>query len=139
MNVVATEPEFRRRAIRIWLLLIVVHVFAMVMVGGATRLTGSGLSIVEWKPITGTLPPLSVKAWEAEFEKYKAIPQYHIGHLDRVARIEAAVSKHPGLFVTGNAFHGVAMNDVTEQAELIAGKVVAYLATTSSPSGRGSA
>ena len=78
MNVVATEPEFRRRAVRFWLLLIVLHVFAMVMVGGATRLTGSGLSIVEWKPITGTLPPLSVAAWEAEFEKYKAIPQYQV-------------------------------------------------------------
>ena len=76
MNVAAPAPEFRRRAIRIWLLLIVVHVFAMVMVGGATRLTGSGLSIVEWKPISGMLPPLSVADWEAEFEKYKAIPQY---------------------------------------------------------------
>jgi heme a synthase len=76
MNAALFAPDFRRRAVRIWLLLIVVHVFAMVMVGGATRLTGSGLSIVEWKPIAGTLPPLSVAAWEAEFEKYKAIPQY---------------------------------------------------------------
>src|SRR3954453_15350434 len=76
MNGTAPAPEFRLRAIRIWLLVIVVHVFAMVMVGGATRVTGSGLSIVEWKPISGMLPPLSVADWEAEFEKYKAIPQY---------------------------------------------------------------
>jgi oxygen-dependent protoporphyrinogen oxidase len=67
----------------------------------------------------------------------RAIPQYHVGHLDRVARIEAAVAQLPGLFVTGNAFHGVAMNDVTEQAELTADMVAAYLAT-SSLSGRGS-
>lgn len=67
----------------------------------------------------------------------RAIPQYRVGHLDRVGRIEAAVARLPGLFVTGNAFHGVAMNDVTEHAELTAGKVAAYLAT-SSPSDRGS-
>ena len=46
------------------------------MVGGATRLTESGLSIVEWKPVTGVLPPLSQEAWQAEFDKYKTIPQY---------------------------------------------------------------
>src|SRR5258705_10407304 len=76
MNAAVTAPEIRHRAIRIWLLVIVVHVFAMVMVGGATRLTGSGLSIVEWKPVTGMLPPLDPAGWEAEFEKYQAIPQY---------------------------------------------------------------
>ncbi|OWK38617.1 protoporphyrinogen oxidase [Fimbriiglobus ruber] len=57
----------------------------------------------------------------------KAIPQYNIGHIDRVGRVEAAVARHPGLFVTGNSYHGVAMNDVTEQAELVAGRVAAYL------------
>jgi cytochrome c oxidase assembly protein subunit 15 len=51
-------------------------IFAMVVVGGATRLTESGLSIVEWKPVTGTLPPLSEAAWQAEFDKYKTIPQF---------------------------------------------------------------
>ena len=50
----------------------------MVIVGGTTRLTESGLSIVEWKPVTGTLPPLSDAAWQAEFEKYQAIPQYQL-------------------------------------------------------------
>ncbi|MFO0849708.1 MAG: protoporphyrinogen oxidase [Gemmataceae bacterium] len=49
-----------------------------------------------------------------------AIPQYHLGHPDRVARIEAAVARHPGLFVTGNALHGVALSDVTEDASRVA-------------------
>jgi oxygen-dependent protoporphyrinogen oxidase len=53
----------------------------------------------------------------------RAIPQYHLGHPDRVQRIEAAVARHPGLFVTGNALHGVAMNDVTEDAWRVAGLV----------------
>ena len=51
-------------------------IFLTLVVGGATRLTQSGLSIVEWKPVTGVLPPLSENAWQAEFEKYQAIPQY---------------------------------------------------------------
>ena len=54
----------------------------------------------------------------------RAIPQYHLGHLDRVARIDAAVARLPGLFVTGNAFKGVAMNDVVEQAGLTAARVL---------------
>jgi cytochrome c oxidase assembly protein subunit 15 len=64
------------RALRLWLLAVAGLIFAMVLVGGATRLTESGLSIVEWKPLTGTVPPLSESAWQAEFEKYKTIPQY---------------------------------------------------------------
>jgi heme a synthase len=71
-----TPSHARRRLIRAWLYAVAALVFAMVMVGGATRLTGSGLSIVEWKPVTGTLPPLSEAQWSAEFEKYKTIPQY---------------------------------------------------------------
>ena len=51
-------------------------VFAMVLVGGATRLTESGLSITQWKPVTGILPPLTSADWQAEFERYKQIPQY---------------------------------------------------------------
>ena len=62
--------------ITLWLLAIAGLVVATLMVGGATRLTESGLSIVEWRPVTGTLPPLSQEAWQAEFEKYKTIPQY---------------------------------------------------------------
>ncbi|QLP98318.1 MAG: COX15/CtaA family protein [Rhodoblastus sp.] len=64
------------RAIRIWLWSVAALIFVMVLVGGATRLTESGLSITEWKPIAGALPPLSEADWSAEFEKYKQIPQY---------------------------------------------------------------
>jgi heme a synthase len=64
------------RAIRLWLYLVAALIFAMVLVGGATRLTESGLSITEWQPLTGTLPPLSEAQWQAEFQKYQAIPQY---------------------------------------------------------------
>lgn len=65
-------------AVRAWLYLLAALVVAMVAVGGATRLTGSGLSITEWKPVTGALPPLSSEAWMAEFEKYRQIPQYEL-------------------------------------------------------------
>ena len=51
-------------------------VFLMVIVGGITRLTESGLSITEWKPVTGALPPLNEAQWISEFEKYKKIPEY---------------------------------------------------------------
>lgn len=68
--------ESHHGAVRIWLVAVAALIFAMVLVGGATRLTESGLSIVEWRPVTGALPPLSEAAWAAEFEKYKAIPQY---------------------------------------------------------------
>ncbi len=64
------------RALRIWLWSVAALVFAMVVLGGTTRLTESGLSITEWKPITGVLPPLSQADWLAEFAKYKEIPQY---------------------------------------------------------------
>ncbi|MGO4715625.1 COX15/CtaA family protein [Bradyrhizobium sp. 2TAF24] len=61
---------------RIWLAAVAALILAMVLVGGATRLTESGLSIVEWKPVTGTLPPLTADGWNAAFEAYKKIPQY---------------------------------------------------------------
>jgi cytochrome c oxidase assembly protein subunit 15 len=64
------------RSVRLWLWIVAALVFLMVIVGGAVRLTESGLSITEWKPITGIVPPLSHAAWLAEFEKYKQIPQY---------------------------------------------------------------
>ena len=65
-----------RRAIRIWLIVLFVLVAAMIALGGATRLTGSGLSITEWKPVTGAIPPLDPAAWQAEFDKYRQIPQF---------------------------------------------------------------
>ncbi len=64
------------RPVKIWLLVVALLVAVMVLVGGATRLTESGLSITEWKPVTGTLPPLSQEQWDVEFGKYKQIPQY---------------------------------------------------------------
>ena len=63
-------------AVRVWLYGVALLVFVMVLVGGATRLTDSGLSITEWKPVTGAVPPLSAEAWEAEFAKYRQIPEY---------------------------------------------------------------
>jgi len=65
------------RAVRIWLWLVAAGIFAMVVVGGATRLTESGLSITEWKPVTGVLPPLTEADWAEAFAKYRQIPQYH--------------------------------------------------------------
>ena len=61
-----------------WLGLVAMMIFAMVIVGGATRLTGSGLSITEWKPIVGTIPPLSANDWQDAFEKYKLSSQYRL-------------------------------------------------------------
>lgn len=66
------------RAVRIWLLIVAALVFAMVVVGGATRLTDSGLSITEWQPILGAIPPLNEADWQSAFVKYKAIPEYAI-------------------------------------------------------------
>ena len=68
--------ERDRRAVRIWLGVVIFTLFCLVLVGGATRLTDSGLSITEWKPIHGAIPPLSVEEWQEEFELYKRIPQY---------------------------------------------------------------
>lgn len=65
-----------QKAIRLWILSIAVLIFILVSIGGATRLTGSGLSITEWKPIMGAIPPLHATDWNTAFEKYKAIPQY---------------------------------------------------------------
>jgi cytochrome c oxidase assembly protein subunit 15 len=64
------------RPVRWWLIAVAVMIAIMVLVGGATRLTESGLSIVEWKPVTGVLPPLNEAQWTTAFEAYKTIPQY---------------------------------------------------------------
>ena len=66
------------KRIAIWLFVMCGLVSAMVIVGGATRLTDSGLSITEWRPVTGAIPPLSDADWQSEFEKYKAIPEYEL-------------------------------------------------------------
>jgi cytochrome c oxidase assembly protein subunit 15 len=71
-NPAITKP----RAIANWLLAVGVLVFAMVVVGGITRLTESGLSITEWKPVTGAIPPLNDAQWRTAFDAYKQIPEY---------------------------------------------------------------
>jgi cytochrome c oxidase assembly protein subunit 15 len=83
------RPEVARdiARIRAWLLAVAALVFVMVSIGGATRLTGSGLSITEWQPIVGTLPPLSQADWLEAFAKYRQIPQYE--HVNRGMSLEA--------------------------------------------------
>jgi len=66
------------RAVRAWLFAVAALVFSMVVVGGATRLTESGLSITEWQPLLGAIPPLNEGDWQGAFEKYKAIPEYSV-------------------------------------------------------------
>ncbi len=72
------DPQRSLTLIRLWLFGLAALVFAMVVVGGATRMTGSGLSITEWKPVLGALPPMSEQDWLSEFEKYKAISQFSL-------------------------------------------------------------
>ena len=72
------SQENNRGAIQIWLKILFTLVVVMILVGGLTRLTDSGLSITEWRPITGALPPLSSENWLLEFEKYKQIPEYEL-------------------------------------------------------------
>lgn len=66
----------RSRAVAVWLFAVAGLVLAMVAIGGVTRLTGSGLSITEWKPIMGAVPPMTAADWNEAFEKYRQIPQY---------------------------------------------------------------
>ncbi|HYK78001.1 MAG TPA: COX15/CtaA family protein [Micropepsaceae bacterium] len=66
------------RAVGLWLFLIAAMIGLMVVVGGLTRLTGSGLSITEWQPVTGIIPPLDNAAWQSEFAKYQGTPQYDL-------------------------------------------------------------
>src|ERR1700751_6111343 len=77
MIAIPSKQAFWLRAVRIWLFSLAALIALMVLVGGATRLTESGLSITEWKPVTGALPPLSQAEWEQAFAAYKQIPQYH--------------------------------------------------------------
>ena len=64
------------KALRVWLGLVALLIVAMILVGGATRLTNSGLSITEWKPATGVIPPLTESAWQEAFDAYQKIPEY---------------------------------------------------------------
>ncbi len=82
-----SRTSYQTRAIRLWLYAVAALVLAMVLVGGATRLTESGLSITEWQPVMGVVPPLDDTQWQAEFEKYQSIPQYR--ELNRGMSLEA--------------------------------------------------
>ncbi|MCT4332000.1 COX15/CtaA family protein [Paracoccus sp. YLB-12] len=75
-GMIDAAPKGARRAIRVWLVILFAMVAAMIALGGATRLTGSGLSITEWAPVTGALPPMSQADWQAEFDAYQQIPQF---------------------------------------------------------------
>ena len=71
----AARPETRPRSLAYWLLFVAALVLGIVVVGGITRLTESGVSITEWKPVTGALPPLTDAQWQAEFAAYQQTPQ----------------------------------------------------------------
>ncbi len=71
------DVDYRyRRQVALWLLVCAAVVFGMIVLGGVTRLTGSGLSMVEWRPLMGVIPPLSEAEWMVTFEKYKLFPEY---------------------------------------------------------------
>ncbi|MGI4945210.1 MAG: COX15/CtaA family protein, partial [Janthinobacterium lividum] len=69
-----------RRRVSAWLFAICFMLLGMIALGGATRLTGSGLSIMEWKPLSGIVPPLTQRQWEHLFALYQQIPQYRLEH-----------------------------------------------------------
>ena len=71
-----------RRGVAAWLLLLYAGIFGMVLLGGATRLTGSGLSMVDWRPLAGVLPPVGDAAWSRVLESYLASPQGQLVHPD---------------------------------------------------------
>lgn len=77
-GVIDAAPKGARGGIRIWLMIIFALVALMILVGGLTRLTDSGLSITEWKPVTGAIPPLSPADWASEFAKYQASPEFQL-------------------------------------------------------------
>ena len=75
-NTPTFPPRPRQTAVAIWLLLCCLAIYGMVVLGGVTRLTGSGLSMVDWRPITGALPPLDAEQWEQTFALYRESPEF---------------------------------------------------------------
>jgi cytochrome c oxidase assembly protein subunit 15 len=71
-------PKHAERSVSLWLAVVAILLIAMILLGGMTRLTDSGLSITEWKPVTGALPPLTLSGWQAEFAKYQQIPEFKL-------------------------------------------------------------
>ena len=90
------SSEASRRWMRRWLMLLFTLVVIMIAVGGLTRLTDSGLSITEWKPITGAIPPMYEAVWLEEFEKYKQIPEYELQNVGMIKTLRRLCSL-PGL------------------------------------------
>ena len=90
----APKPKRKsaRRAISVWLMALFALVVLMIVVGGMTRLTDSGLSITEWKPVTGAIPPMGEAAWVVEFDKYKATPEYELQN------VGMSMSEFKGIF-----------------------------------------
>lgn len=78
VGVIDQGTKGARRGIRLWLMVLFAMVMVMIVVGGLTRLTDSGLSITEWRPVTGAIPPMSEVEWQAEFDKYKEIDQWRL-------------------------------------------------------------
>ena len=76
MSVSAVKENQSHNAIIIWLTMVCAMVVLMVVVGGITRLTGSGLSMVDWRPIMGVLPPISEVEWNTVFQAYQQFPEY---------------------------------------------------------------
>ncbi len=77
-GMIAARDTGARGAVRVWLVVLFLLVAVIIAVGGMTRLTDSGLSITEWRPIAGIIPPLSAADWQAEFDLYRQIPEYRI-------------------------------------------------------------
>lgn len=77
-GMIDARPRGARKAVRAWLWLLFALVVVMIAVGGLTRLTDSGLSITEWAPVTGAIPPLNEPDWQAEFEAYQQIPEFQL-------------------------------------------------------------
>lgn len=77
-GMIDARPQGARKAIRAWLIVLFVMVVSMIVVGGLTRLTDSGLSITEWAPISGAVPPLSAEDWATEFERYQQTPEFQL-------------------------------------------------------------
>ncbi len=81
-STIAPDRSRNRALVRVWLMVVAAMIVAMVVVGGATRLTHSGLSITEWQPIHGVVPPLNQAEWQEEFAKYQQIPEYKLLNTD---------------------------------------------------------
>ena len=90
----STNPS-APRAVAVWLLICCAMLFAMIVIGGVTRLTHSGLSIVEWQPIVGAIPPLDEAQWEESFARYRQTPEFRLRNHDmKLAGFKGSFNAH---------------------------------------------